>query len=374
MAKRFHIIDTTLREGEQAPGVLFSFEDKKKIVDWLVATGISEIELGVASQLNDDIGRLVRYCRAHHPKQRISLWCRSLNEDLHVAKKLHPDCISVSLPVSDLHLVERLGKDRQWAADMLVEAVAFADSADLKIAVGFEDASRAENDFLQEMTALAGRLGVYRIRLADTVGILTPLTLRKMVRNARRYAGKSPIAVHTHNDFGMATANAIAGYESGALWADATILGFGERAGCARLEELVAYLHILKNDSHLSTEWLGEAAQYLAQRAGFSIPSSQPIIGERIFTCETGIHVHGLQKNPATYEPFEPEMVGARRTLLVGAKSGKRVVEETLARLGYPADSTQMEQSVKKIRLASRALGRSLTDEELIEVLAKHPQ
>lgn len=364
------IIDTTLREGEQTPGVAFSLGEKTTILDLLAATGIDEAEIGISSPLVPSLDVLISHCRANHPQLALSLWCRCRREDIDWAGRLQPDILSLSIPVSDLHLRERLGKDRDWARSCVRDAIAAAVAAGMKVAVGFEDATRAEPSFLREMAMLAERAGACRLRLADTVGIGSPATIAALVRDIRLITAGIDLGVHTHNDFGMATANAVAALEAGAVWADATVLGLGERAGCARLEELIGYIRLVRGDSRLYPDRLKPVAEFVAARARLDIDPRRPVIGTGIFTCETGLHLQGLQENPATYEPYPPESVGAERRLFFGAKCGRKALRQRLAVIGRYPDSERLDHAITVIRDRSRSLCAPLSDSELIAALS----
>lgn len=370
MQNAYRIIDTTLREGEQTPGVTFTLAEKKTIVDGLAAIGVAEVEIGIASPLARHLDDLLRYCRTGHPGLRTALWSRCRAEDIALARRLGPDILSLSIPVSDLHLMERLGKDRDWARRRMRESIALAREAGLKVSIGFEDASRADSTFLREMAVLAEQAGAERIRLADTVGICSPARIGGLIEEAKGVVKDCELAVHTHNDFGMATANAVAALEAGAAWADATVLGLGERAGCARLEELVGYLSLAKGQTGLAAERLKGLAGYVAARASCSIEPARPLIGERIFTCETGLHLQGLQQNPATYEPYPPEQVGAERRLLFGAKCGRRALVHRLSQLGRHPDEGRIDRRISTLRDRSLYAGGPLTDAELLAAMA----
>lgn len=370
MQTRYRIIDSTLREGEQTPGVSFSLEEKKNIVDGLCRIAVAEIELGIASPLVRDIPDLLNYCREKHPQLAVSLWSRCRFEDISFAGSLQPDIISLSMPVSDLHLENRLGKDRGWARRTLTGAITQAKDLGLKVAVGFEDATRADLAFLKEMAIRAEDLGVERIRLADTVGIGSPGGIALLIRELGETLHGCLLAVHTHNDFGMATANAIAALEAGATWADGTILGLGERAGCARLEELVGYISLITGEKAMLPQQLRALAAYVAGITATVIGPARPLIGERIFTCETGLHLQGLARDPATYEPYPPERVGAERHLLIGAKSGRRAIVDRLSRLGLSPPEDRITPCIEAIRNHSHVTGGPLTDAELLAALA----
>jgi homocitrate synthase NifV len=370
MHGEYEIIDTTLREGEQTPGVLFSPEEKRHIVDGLVRVGVGEVELGISSPFHPCVGPLIGYCRSNHPSLKLSLWSRCQKEDIAVAVQLQPDLLALSIPVSDIHLEKRLGKDRTWALATMSEAIAFAGEQGMALSIGFEDASRSDRRFLAVMARAAERLGAVRIRLADTVGIASPGDMANMVTDLGRELATSRLAVHTHNDFGMATANAVAALEAGAGYVDTVVLGLGERTGCARLEEVVGYLSLVKGDSRLQVGELKPLAQYVAGITGRNIEGNRPIIGEDIFTCESGLHLQGLRSDPETYEPYEPERVGGKRRLLLGPKCGRRAIIAHLAGLDKNLATNIPEQTVRKVREAATALRRPFSDLELRRLLS----
>jgi homocitrate synthase NifV len=219
------------------------------------------------------------------------------------------------------------------------------------------------------MAILAERAGACRLRLADTVGIGSPATIAALVRDITLITGGVDLGVHTHDDFGMATANAVAALDAGAGWADATVLGLGERAGCARLEELVGYIRLVRGDSRLYPERLRPLAEFVAARAKLDIDPRRPVIGTAIFTCDTGLHLQGLQENPATYEPYPPESVGAERRLLFGAKCGRKALQQRLAGIGRCPDGERLDHAVTIIRDRSRSLRAPLSDSELLAAL-----
>jgi homocitrate synthase NifV len=364
-----HLLDTTLREGEQTVGIHFTIEQKKKIIDGLARIGVFELEIGVASPMARDLTDITAYCRRNHTRLRTSLWCRCKDEDIHYAATLAPDCLSLSIPVSDLHLTKKLRKNRDWAADALRSAILLARTKGLQVAVGFEDATRAEPAFLLHMASLALHAGAFRIRIADTVGISSPARLASLIKDLKKSLGNCEIGVHTHNDFGMATANAVAALESGAHCADVTILGLGERTGCARLEEVAGYLGIMGSCSQLKVEHLKPLSLYVSEITGKYIDDCRPLLGEKIFTCETGIHLHGLQIDHSTYEPFPPERIGASRHLVFGAKCGKKALGKRLAELGHEIDDDLLLKKIRPFRDNALFHRRTLDDKEFFSTI-----
>ena len=366
------LIDTTLREGEQTPGLHLSLAAKKCIFAGLVKTGVDEIELGVATSANPDLAELCSYADDHFPLQPISLWCRCREEDIRFAATLRPSILSLSIPASDLHLEKKLGKNRSWAAARVAISVRLALSLGInKVALGLEDASRADRAFLSELAEVARQSGAFRIRLADTVGIADPAMITDLVK---LMAGRGlEVAVHCHNDFGMATANTINAFQHGATWGDVTILGLGERAGNSRLEEVMAYLALQKGDERYNVPESIILCHQVAAETGREIPSHQPLLGSAIFTCESGIHQHGILADPTTYEPFAPEIVGKKRKLLVGPGSGRHGLADALDNLELPkpvdGDLQHLWQCMRK---KATRLRRPLHDQELYQ-LAMNP-
>ncbi len=359
------IIDTTLREGEQTPGISFSLTEKKRIIDGLVTIGVDEIELGIASHLIDCPAHLLEYSRRYHPQLCCSLWSRCLGKDIRFAASLKPDIISLSLPVSDLLIRDKLEKDRLWTAENLTSSLKLCRDLGMQTAIGFEDATRADPGFLEQMTKLAVQQGAVRIRLADTIGTSSPAEIASLVKNvatvARNLAGTCQLAVHCHNDFGMATANAVAALENGADYADATLLGLGERCGCTKLEELAGYLKIKKNRL-FNLNKIPQLASFIAELTGREIAPNQPFIGREIFTCETGLHLTALHKNPSTYEPYPPEMVEAKRNLRVGPKAGRKALLHHLRQHSSVPIENLDEAAVKALRNSLRNVTCSSND------------
>ena len=297
---------------------------------------------------------------------RLALWCRCRDEDISYAARLRPDVLSLSLPASELHIRVRLGKNRAWVLARLQESVELArDLGIARLSLGVEDASRAEIGFFADLIDTAVALGVERIRLADTVGILTPGATAALVAGQHQLHPGVEFAFHGHNDFGMATANAVSALEAGAQWADVTVLGLGERAGCSRLEEVASLLTLVHRTKTYRLERLVPLCALVAEASGRTIPANHPLVGEAVFSCETGIHVHGLLADPATYEPFPPERLNSRRTILLGAKTGSRAVAGYLLRLGVQVPTDSLPGIVRHIRTLATRLGRPLREAEV---------
>lgn len=360
------LIDSTLREGGQTPGVLFSLAHKIAIAKAVAAVGIEEIELGAATPLDQDLPALLSATRELEGRPRRALWCRCRPEDIACAARLAPEVLSLSLPASERHIAKRLGKSRAWVLGRLRESAGLARELGLPcLSLGLEDAGRAEPEFLAELIGAAESAGVRRIRFADTVGTMTPAEAGELIRSSRARFPQLEFAFHGHNDFGLATANALSALEAGAHWADVTVLGLGERAGCARLEELTAMLTLVRKRKEYRVERLPLLCGLVAEAAGLAIAANHPLVGRAIFTCETGLHVHGLLQDPASYEPFPPERLNASRTLLLGAKTGARAVAGYLAGIGLPQSEQALPQMLRRIRQRAAELGRPLREPEI---------
>jgi homocitrate synthase NifV len=359
------LIDSTLREGEQTPGVYLRLDQKVAIVSGLARIGIEEIELGHAVG-DGDMPVLLAEARRLAPGARLALWCRALAPDIAAGGALAPDVLAMSLPVSDLHLERRLGRSRQWLLDHIGIAAGLARSSGVGyVSLGLEDATRADPDLLDAVCARAAAAGLDRLRLADTVGIATPASLTALLARCRRHFGGA-IGVHTHNDFGMAGANAIAAMEAGADWADVTVLGLGERAGNARLEEVVGWLVLAGGETCYDTRAVVDLCRRVAPWAGRRIEAHHPLLGSRLFTCESGLHVDGLAKDARTYEPYAPVAVGAERHVWVGKHAGRGAVRRRLAELGVELSAAAATDVATRVRRKARAAGRPLSDAELI--------
>ena len=359
------LIDTTLREGEQFYGAYFAGAARKDIIRGLVASGVEEIELGCVGQ--EHIPDLAAWATGRGGETVFSAWCPCREDSLRQAAKLGLDRINVGVPVSDRHLSRRLGWTREHLLQRLSELVGHAAELGVKsLSVGFEDATGADPGFLDEAVVTAAQGGATRIRLADTLGLASPTSMAGMVG---RIASKTTtmLAVHCHNDFGMATANALAALEAGASWADCSLMGIGERAGIAATEELAAFLATVRGEEY-DLQALRDVCVVAAGQARLSIPRNKPVIGEDIFRCESGLHVHGIECAPELYEPYPPETVGMGRVLSLGGKSGRAAVRNALKSLDLPEPAMGMDALVSEVRRLSRELGRPLQEEEFVKL------
>lgn len=370
------LIDTTLREGEQASGVGFSPVVRQRIVAGLAAAGVDEIELGAAVAAGSEPGlkELMAFARNAFPGRVFSLWSRCRAEDIRRAARIGISRLSLSLPVSRVLLQKKMGRDLDWAMAEVQKCIALALRLKIpEISLGLEDATRSRPEDVLQL-ALAGRsAGAFRVRLADTVGIADPGSLAGLVGGL---TGRGlEIGVHCHNDFGMATANTIAAGAAGAKWGDVTILGLGERAGNSRLEEVAGFLNLRYGRQDYDLAAILALAREVAATLGLSLDGRRPLLGESLFVCESGIHQHGLEVDPESYSPYSPELVGQRWRMDLGAGCGRHGVLASLGRLGVaPPDRRTLQSLWLRIRALAGELGRPLSDLELLQLLADYPE
>ena len=359
------IVDSTLREGEQTANVYFDLTEKLRIIDLLIKVGVDEIELGIAAQ-NPEIDDLIKEAGKLAECPKLALWCRCLPGDIEQSVRLCPDVLAMSIPVSDIHIKNKLGRDRKWVLARVCEGIRqVRNSSSCYLSLGLEDASRAEPDFVDEVCLLAEKEGINRIRFADTVGIMDPPAIFDAISRLRSLLSID-IGVHAHNDFGMATANAVSALAAGADFADVTVNGLGERAGNAVLEEVVGFLAKRKGTDKYNLKRLRPLSEYVAKVSGIPLSSRKPVVGKDIFTCESGIHIDGLIKNPSNYEPFDPAEVSLKRKIIIGKKAGKNALRHKLSGLGLRVEENHLTGLLTRLRKESFRLKMGFTDNELL--------
>ena len=360
--KDLKILDTTLRDGEQTPGVSLPLENKLLIARKLDIIGVDIIEAGSAITSEGE-RESIRKIANEGLNAEICSYCRIKKEDIDSALSCDVDSIHLVVPVSDLHIQQKLKKDRETVRQMAVDMTEYAKSHGLIVELSGEDASRADIDYLKSVYNAGIEAGADRLCLCDTVGILTPEKSYDIFKDLATLS--APVSVHCHNDFGMATANTIAALRAGAKQAHVTINGIGERAGNTSLEEVVMVLESLYiYKTKFDTTGLYPLSRLVSRLSGIPVAPNKAIVGGNAFTHEAGIHVHGLLANTATYEPITPELVGRERRIVMGKHAGRSSVVLALKELGLDVTEEQIDDIVTRIKELGDK-GKRVTDADL---------
>lgn len=358
------IFDTTLRDGEQMPGVALSPEEKLQIALALDEAGVDMIEAGFAAVSKDEFAAIKQISKEVANAKVVSL-ARMNKADVDAAVDAGVDMVHVFIATSDIHMKYKLRMTRDEVIERIKEVVSYAKSRGVKILFSAEDATRSDLEFLAEAYKTAIEAGADEINVPDTVGVMTPSRMAFLIKYLKERLPPVPIHVHCHDDFGMAVANTIAAIENGAEVAQVVVNNFGERAGNAALEEVVAAVHyLLGYRTNVKLEKLYEISQLVSKLFGIPLPPNKAVVGENAFSHEAGIHVHGVLNNPFTYEPMHPEDVGNRRRIVLGKHSGCHSVEWALRNIGVePSDDLVTyvlervkEMAVRKIKVDEAVL------------------
>lgn len=361
------IDDTTLRDGEQTAGVVFSLNEKIRIARMLDEVGVGELECGIPAMGKEEQAS-VKALVDLGLNARLITWNHAVPADIQASIDSGVKAVDISLSVSDIHIKHKLRKDRNWVKEQLKRALGFAKEHDLYVSVGGEDSSRADLGFLVELMQIARSLGADRFRFCDTLGILDPFTMYDKVRFLLDRVDLD-LEVHTHNDLGMATANALAGIRAGARFVNTTVNGLGERAGNAALEEVVMALkHSCNIELPIDSSRFVELSRLVGQASCRPVPEWKAIVGEKVFSHESGLHADGVLKYPGNYEGYDPAEVGLNRHLVVGKHSGRHGLQARLMGLGIILDSLEAESLMVQVRQVAQYNKRPLTDTDLLRV------
>lgn len=363
--KNITIVDTTLRDGEQTAGVVFANKEKLQIAQMLDELGVHQLEVGIPVMGGDEKEAIKAIAKAGL-KASVMAWNRAVVKDVQESIDCGVDAVAISISTSDIHIQHKLRTSREWVLENMVKAVEFAHKEGMYISVNAEDASRTDMDFLIEFAKTAKGAGANRLRYCDTIGILDPFRTLDRIKALRDAVGID-VEMHTHNDFGMATANALAGVRAGATHVGVTVNGLGERAGNAALEEVIMALKVLYNiDLGFATERFREVSEFVAHASNRQLPVWKAIVGTNMFAHESGIHADGAIKNPATYEVFTPEEVGLERQIVIGKHSGSASIKNKFTEYGHTLTNDEANWILERVRQQAVELKRTLFDKELI--------
>jgi homocitrate synthase NifV len=360
------IDDTTLRDGEQTAGVVFSNHEKIRIARLLDEVGVHQIEVGIPAMLGDE-KETIKEIVDLDLDASILAWNRAVVVDIQHSLDCGVDAVAISMSASDIHIEHKLQKSRQWVLDQIRTCVEFAKKAGKYVSVNAEDASRSDLEFLLRFGEAAKDAGADRLRFCDTLGILDPFDTYNVISFLTK--GGLEIEMHTHDDFGMATANALAGIKAGATYVNTTVNGLGERAGNAALEEVVLALKYLgKVELGMQTSRFRELCEYVAAASARTIPAWKSIVGTNVFAHESGIHADGVIKNPLNYETFAPEDVGLERQIVIGKHSGSRTIYRKFQEFGIELQPEDADEILRMVRKTAVELKRALFSKELMYI------
>ena len=364
---RVMIYDSTLRDGEQMPGVAFSLDEKVEIAEMLSGIGVRQIEAGFPA-VSEGERKAVRKIANLKTGSEILALARTCKKDIDAALDCDVDMLMLFTASSDLHLEHKLRRSREELKEDIARALDYAREHGLKFSFSTEDSTRTEIDFLIELSRLAEGLGACRIGLADTTGCILPAPLGKLVRELRKEVG-AEISVHLHNDFGLALANTLTALDNGASAVATTVNGIGERAGNVPFEQLVMALEQFCNvDTGIDTTGLIKLCTRVSEISGVPLSPNRPWVGENIFKHESGIHVASILSNPFTYECVLPEVVGGKRSFILGKHSGTVSLKHRLGQMGVELG----DEDIKRILLQVKHMARSekhITDEMLVDII-----
>ncbi|RDJ32668.1 MAG: 2-isopropylmalate synthase [Crenarchaeota archaeon] len=366
---KVRVFDTTLRDGEQTPGISLSPDQKLSIAKKLDELGVDAIEAGFPVISKGEQNAIKMITKANL-KSEICGLARTNKKDIDAAVDSGLNYIHTFIATSDIHLEYKLKMTREQALEKAIDAVEYGKSRGLQVEFSAEDATRTDREFLKKVFGEVAKAGADRIDIPDTVGYSTPEYISQITKDAVD-ATHLPISVHCHNDFGLAVANALAGIHAGAECAHVTINGIGERAGNASLEEFVMALQCLpyeeKYETNINTKLLYDTSRFVSKIVGIQVQPNKAIVGENAFGHESGIHTHGVLSNPLTYEPISPELVGRKRWLQVGKHAGIHGMNAMLDEYGVKPTQEQAKEILEKVKSLGDQ-GKQVTDVELLSI------
>ncbi len=355
------VYDTTLRDGEQTPGVCLRTPEKLRIAKKLDELGIHQIEAGFPVVSNEE-KKSIKAIVKEDLNADILVLSRTKKEDIDTAIDCDVDGIITFMGTSQIHLDHKMKMSQEEILNVCMKSIEHAKDHGLFVAFSAEDATRTDLNFLKRIYKRAEDYGVDRVHIADTVGAISPQGMNYLV-NELKSTLNVDIALHCHNDFGMALSNSISGLLAGANAVSTTVNGIGERAGNTSLEELVMALKIIYDvDLGFNIKIFYELSKLVEELTSLRIPETKPIVGKNVFRHESGIHVDAVLEEPLTYEPFLPELIGHQRRIVLGKHSGCRAVKAKLDACGIEVTRDELCQIVEKVK-NQREKGKYINDD-----------
>ncbi len=362
--RTIRILDTTLRDGEQTPGVSLTSDDKIEIAQQLSLLGVDVIEAGFPSS-SDGERKVVRDIAKLGLTSKVCALSRATKGDIDAAMACDVDLVHVFIPTSPVQMKHAVNLTEDQVLSSAVESIQYVKKHGIKCEFSPMDASRSELPFLKRVCKAAQEAGMDTLNVPDTVGILIPRTTAKLIEELKTVVS-TPISIHCHDDFGLAVANSLAAVEAGAAQVHVAVNGLGERAGNASLEEVVAALHVIYNyKTNVNTKLLYSTSRLVSSLTGISVQANKAIVGENAFAHESGIHTRGVTEQPLTFEPINPELVGRTRKLVAGKLAGTRGIKAELEEIGIHPTEEQLREIVQRVKdLGDK--GKMVTDADLI--------
>lgn len=363
LPKTVRILDTTLRDGEQTPGVAITVDEKIRIAKKLDKLGVDTIEIGFPAASEGERTAARKVLKQGLEAQICGL-ARTLRNDLDAAIDCGVDYIHTFIGTSPIHREFKLKLGKEDILSKAVDAVDYIKDHGILAEFSAEDATRTELNYLKDIYGAVQDAGADFINVPDTVGVMVPASMSLLVSELKKNI-KIPISVHCHDDFGLAVANTLSAVEVGAQQAHATINGLGERAGNASLEEVVmALVTSYGIKTNIKTELLVDTSQLVSRITGVKMPPNKAIVGENAFAHEAGIHVHGVLQKAETYEPITPEMVGHTRKIVLGKHTGANAIKSKLDKYGIEMNDEQFKKLFNQIKSLGDK-GKCVTDADL---------
>jgi isopropylmalate/homocitrate/citramalate synthase len=359
-----YLEDDTLRDGEQTVGVCLSLEQKVEIAKRLLDAGMHRMIIGFPAVSEEERKAARAVLALGYEDRMLSCLSRAIPSDVDHVIACGFKNVGLFVPISDLHLKYKLQCDEDTALERTAKAVRYARDKGLTAGVGFEDASRAPLSRIIKFAKAMIDAGACSIAFADTVGIMTPLTTYKVIKQLTTAMGDIPLTVHFHNDLGMSVANALTAVQAGAVTISGSFAGLGERAGNTCLEEIATILRVKYGmDMGIDLAKLVAAARRIAEIAQMPVSPCKPILGSKVYSHESGIHVHGITSEPATYEAFPPELIGREHEIRFGKHSGLHSIRYLAQKHGISASDVAMEQTLARIKAQTVEHGCPSPDE-----------
>ncbi len=357
LPERVWMFDTTLRDGEQTPGVALTVDQKIEIAHALDDLGIDIIEAGFPV-VSEGEKQAVRRIAKEGLRAKVCALARTSMKDIDAAIEAEVDWVHIFIATSDIHLKHKLKMTREQALGFAVSMTEYAKSHGLTVHFSAEDATRTEPDFLVKVFKSVEEAGADSLDIPDTTGSAMPALMKYLVGKVKESV-RIPVSVHCHDDLGLAVANSLAGVEAGAEIVHATINGIGERAGNTSLEEVAVALHKLYGiKTNIKLEKIYEVSRLVEKLTGIIVPKNKAIVGENAFAHESGIHVHGILGSPETYETIMPELVGRKRRIVLGKHSGIHAVKILAKQFGLNLDEHQLKNLLAEIKAIGDSGGK----------------